>query len=112
VQGFVFALLATRETGKRASQPPGQETHGEDGAERTHERLKQSCVQKKALALPSLRQVGHCSVPAAFAQATPAQNFLVREEEGAVVDIAHCCCIRIARREDDGKRNGGVALVG
>jgi hypothetical protein len=34
-----------------------------------------------------LRQVGHCNVPAGFAQATPVQYFLVRSEAGGVVVV-------------------------
>lgn len=51
----------------------------------THDRLKQSCEQKNELALPSFKQVGHCKVPAASAQAIPAQIVSVRGLVGASV---------------------------
>ena len=90
MQYLVFALLMARKTCRRQLAGGSRDACGVDDG-RTQDRLKQSCEQKKALALPSLRQAGHCSVPAAFAQVTPAQNFLVGEEDAvegaAAVDI-------------------------
>ena len=38
--------------------------------------------------MSSLRQVGHCNVPAAFAHATPAQNRLVSIVEDMVMVVS------------------------
>ena len=47
----------------------------------THASLKQSCEQKKLSLILSLRQVGHCRVPASFSQSARKHFLFAGESE-------------------------------